>query len=292
MEPIVYLNGGFVPHREARISADDRGFLFGDGVYEVIRAVDGALFEAGAHARRMAAGLQALRIGSLEGGAHALLGVAERLLRENALLEGEATVYLQVTRGAAPRRHTFPAPSTPPTVYVSATRFQPPAELQEHGAAAITQADVRWGRCNVKSTNLLPNILAKQLAAEAGAFEAILVRDGVVTEGASTSVFGVSRGELRTHPLTPHILPGITRAVVLELAAARGLRVDETPLRGAELGRLDEIFLVGTTTDLMPVVVLDGTPVGGGSPGPVTRALQQGYRARFHGAARSLLLST
>ena len=285
MADTVYLDGEYLPRRDARVSVDDRGFLFGDGVYEVIRALDGVLFEPAAHALRMAGGLQALGIALAAPGPRRLLEVAGRLLRENGLLEGEAIVYMQVTRGAAPRRHAFPDPATPPTVYVAASRFQPLAELHGRGGAAITQPDARWARCNIKSVNLLPNVLAKQCATEAGAFEAILVRDGFVTEGSSTNVFGVEGGCLRTHPLGSLILPGVTRAVILELASALGLQVKETPIRFAALGRMDELFVAGTTTDVLPIVTLDGVAVGGGEPGPVTRAVQDAFAARLRGIA-------
>lgn len=271
----VYLNGEYLPKTEARVSVDDRGFLFGDGVYEVTRALRGRLFAEAAHWRRLESGLTALRIRPPEGfGMEALRALSERLLRENGLHEGDATVYVQLTRGAAPRVHAFPSPETPPTVYATVAPFQVPWDVRRRGVAAITHPDQRWARCDLKTVNLLPNVLAKQHAKEAGAWEAVLVRDGVVTEGASTNVLGVVDGQLYTHPNGPRILPGVTRDVVLGLARELGLRVHEVPLRLEERHRWQELFLTGTTTDVQPVGSLDGTPVGNGQPGPITRALQ------------------
>jgi D-alanine transaminase len=271
----VYLNGEYLPRHEARVSVEDRGFLFGDGVYEVTRALGGRLFEEEAHWRRLEWGLGQLRIAPPEGfGRESVRAISERLLQDNGLADADATVYVQVTRGVAPRTHGFPPPGTPPTVFLSASALQVPWELRARGVAAITHPDWRWARCDIKTVNLLPNILAKQRALEAGAWEALLVRDGVVTEGSSTSVFAVVGGELHTHPRDTRILPGVTRDVVIALARERGLRVHETPPRLEERPRWEELLLVGTTTDVQPVVSLDGAPVGEGRPGPVGRSLQ------------------
>ncbi len=278
---LVWLNGEYLPRDRAMISVDDRGFLFADGVYEVIRALGGTMFEAEAHFERLHHGLRALEIQAAEEtDAQRLLEVAQRLLAENELLESDATVYLQVTRGAAPRMHQFPPASTRPTVYLSTARFNRLPELHENGTRAITHPDVRWARCHLKTVNLLGNVLAKQHAVEAGATEAVLIRDGAVMEGSHSNVFGVIDGQLRTAPLSNYILPGITRRVILELATELGHPVSEMPILAEELPRLEELFLTGTTTDVMPVVQLDGRPIGDGRPGPVTRALQQAYAAR------------
>jgi D-alanine transaminase len=201
--------------------------------------------------------------------------IGKQLLKENNLLEGEATLYMQVTRGANTRAHTFPPPETTPTVYISAARFTPYADFAENGAAAITHPDLRWGRCDLKTLNLLPNVLASQTAKERGAFEAMLIRDDVVTEGAKTNFFGVVNGSLRTHPCDSHILPGITRSVLHQLARDLSIDVDETPIKASEIPKLSELFLTGTTTDVMPVVKLDDKPVGKGKPGELTRKLQR-----------------
>jgi D-alanine transaminase len=180
---LVYLNGEYVPRDRALVPVDDRGFLFGDGIYEVTRAVRGRLFEPARHARRLRRGADGLRLALPAGAEDALTAVAERLLAENGLTDGEATVYVQVTRGAAPRTHQFPPAGTPLTVFAAASRLTPPDAVRARGAAAVTYPDVRWGRCDLKTVNLLPNVLAKQAAAEAGAYEGVFVRDGVVTEG-------------------------------------------------------------------------------------------------------------
>ena len=276
MKDIVHVNGSFVPRAEARVSVEDRGFVFGDGVYEVLRIINGRMFAATFHNDRLKRSLDGVRISlTPEDSPERFLEIGRQLLRENGLLQGEATLYVQVTRGATTRAHNFPPPAVPPTVYISVARFTPYAELAQGGAIAITHPDIRWGRCDLKTLNLLPNVLASQAAKERGAFEAMLIRDGVVTEGTKTNFFGVVDGTLRTHPSDNHILPGITRSVLHDLARAVSINVDETPIRSSEIPRLSELFLTGTTTDVMPVVKLDDKPVGKGKPGELTRKLQQ-----------------
>ncbi|MDF1505760.1 aminotransferase class IV, partial [Roseisolibacter sp. H3M3-2] len=270
---LVYLDGAFLPKAEARLPVDDRGFLFGDGVYEVTRAVHGRLFEVDRHLARLRDGVAALRLPFDDAALAVLPNVWQRLLAANGLTAGEAMVYFQVTRGAAPRTHQFPAAGTPPTVFASASPLLPPDALRARGASVITRPDERWARCEIKSINLLPNVLAKQAAAEAGAFEAVFVRDGVVTEGAQTSVLAVLDGVLRTHPLTPRILPGVTRAVVLELARELGIPVREAACTVDELARADEVMVASTTADVMPVTEVDGRRVGDGARGEVARGL-------------------
>ncbi|MCY1081250.1 aminotransferase class IV [Archangium lansingense] len=273
---VVYLNGQFLPSHEARIPVDDRGFLFGDGVYEVTRALGGRLFAEEAHWRRLESGLAQLRIQPPPDFTREhVRALSERLLAENGLTGGEATVYMQVTRGAAPRTHAFPPAGTAATVYLAASSFQIPWEMRQRGVSAVTLPDLRWARCDIKTVNLLPNILAKQQAKEAGAWEAVLVRDGVVTEGASTTVMVVMEDTLFTHPKGHHILPSVTRDVVLELARDMQLHVVERPVRLDERPRWEELLLVGTTTDVQPVVSLDGQPVGEGRRGPMALQLQQ-----------------
>lgn len=273
---VVYVNGKFVPRSDAVVSVEDRGFVFGDGVYEVVRAIRGRLFATRFHNERLERSLAGVRI-QLEGGDSParFVEIGRELLRENSLLDGEATLYIQVTRGATTRAHHFPPAGTPPTVYVSVARFTPYQELAERGASAITHPDLRWGRCDLKTLNLLPNVLAAQAAKEQGAFEAMLIRDGVVTEGSKTNFFGVVDGTLRTHPCDSHILPGITRSVLRDLAAEIGIDVDESPIAEDEIPGLSELFLTGTTTDVMPVVQLDGRLVGDGKPGELTTKLQR-----------------
>jgi D-alanine transaminase len=273
---IVYVNGSFAPRAEARVSVEDRGFVFGDGVYEVIRVINGRLFATRFHNKRLERSLEGIRIALETGDSPAsFVEIGRQLLKENNLLQGEATLYMQVTRGASTRAHNFPPPDITPTVYISVARFTPYAELAQSGAPAITHPDLRWARCDLKTLNLLPNVLASQTAKERGAFEAMLIRDGVVTEGTKTNFFGVVNGTLRTHPSDNHILPGITRSVLRDLARDLSIELDETPIEASEIPKLSELFLTGTTTDVMPVVKLDDKPVGTGKPGELTRKLQR-----------------
>ena len=277
----VYLNGAYLDRTQALVSVDDRGFLFGDGVYEVTRVHNGLLFEGERHLRRLARGLEGLSIALPAGLAAALLEISERLIRENKLEQGDATVYLQITRGTAPRTHHFPPRGTAPTVFLSANRLMTPEDVRARGASVITTPDLRWARCDLKTVNLLPNVLAKQQAVAAGAFEAVFVRDGIVIEGASSNTFAVIGGVLRTHPATHRILAGITREVVLELAAELGIPVDEQPVTVDGLAGATEVMVTATTADVMPVVRVDGRVVGDGRPGPIARELQRALMARM-----------
>jgi D-alanine transaminase len=275
----VYLNGAFVDKGDAKISVDDRGFVFGDGVYEVTRSRDGVLLEVDRHVRRLERSMAGLDLHYPPGD---LPAISLRLLRENGFARGEATVYWQVTRGAAaPRTHQFPPADTPVTVYASASSFTPLHEKRATGVGVIALPDQRWARCDLKTVNLLPNVLAKQKAVAAGVHEALLVRDGVIMEGAATNFFGVVDGVVRTHPKTNNILPGITREVVLELAAELGIAVKEEPLFVDDIPRLSESFLTGTTNDVMPVVAIDGRPVGDGRPGPAAGRLYSALMNRW-----------
>jgi D-alanine transaminase len=270
---LVYLNGQYLPAREARVSALDRGLIFGDGVYEVWRLVGGQMFEAARHQARLERGLSELRIARpADGTLERLTAIGERLQAENGLVGGDATLYVEITRGAAPRTHYFPPADTTPTLLVMVSPFSA-SESRLTGTKVITQPDVRWLRCDLKTIQLLPNVLARQAATEAGASEAIFVRDGALTEGTHTTVFALLDGELRTHPANQRVLPGVTREVVIELAREAGLRVTERAIGVSDLPNASELFLTGTTTDVTPVVSVDGRPIGGGAPGPVARAL-------------------
>ncbi len=274
---LAYLNGQYVEQTNARVSVDDRGFLFADGVYEVARAYDGKIFLMPQHLERLRHGLGELRIRADM--IDELPAIAERLLDENKLRSTDATIYIQVTRGAAPRAHAFPPPETHPTVYVAAKPFKqhPPAYFSD-GVAAITVPDTRWSRCDIKSIALLPNVLANQQAKEQGAFEAIFVRNDVLIEGSHSNLFAVIGGQLLTYELCGYILGGITRKLILERAPELGLRVHEEPIHVSQLDRIDELFLSGTTTEIMPISKLDNRLIGDGRPGPVTRKLQEGFK--------------
>jgi D-alanine transaminase len=277
---ICYRNGEYLPRASATISVEDRGFIFGDGVYEVWRVIDGRLFEMERHLARLNFGLSELRITPPDVvRADTLLEVADRVLSQSGLSTGEASLYLEITRGAAPRTHAFPPAGTKPTVFITANKLTPPDEARARGATAITTPDIRWMRCDIKTVQLLPNVLAKQAASEKGALEAIFVRDGIVTEGSHTNLFVVLDGVLRTHPLTNLILPGISRLVVIEVAKALGLDVVERAVTKEELFAANEVFLSGTTTDVMPIVRIDDQVIGEGKPGDITTRLYRAFRA-------------
>jgi D-alanine transaminase len=271
----VYLNGRYIDHADASVPVDDRGFLFADGVYEVARIYDGRLFLMEPHMQRLRAGLAALRIRDAD--IDALPDIAARLIEANGV-NGDGTLYVQVTRGAAPRKHAFPAADTKPTVYAIAKPFNNhPAEYFTQGVAAVTVPDTRWSRCDIKSISLLPNVLANQAAHEAGAFEALFVRDGVVIEGSHSNLFAVLDGRLITYPPSNYILTGITRNLVLQLARELGIDAAEAPLYAERLSDVSELFLSGTTTEVMPITKVDGRAVGDGAVGAVAKQLQQAF---------------
>jgi D-alanine transaminase len=272
---IAYFNGQYVSKENIKISPDDRGFLFADGVYEVIRSYGGRLFKIDEHLSRLSRSLEELRMAPVSL-AH-LKTVAEQLMHRNNLENEDATLYIQITRGVAPRKHPFPDPETSPTVYVSASVLQPSPAEWETGIAVILVPDLRWQRCDIKSLGLLPNVLASQQAKEQGASEAVFVRDGVITEGSHTSFCAVFDGELVTHPANHHILDGITRSVVLDLCVTLGISVRESPILERTLKGASELMVLGTTSEVVPVVRVDDWVVGDGKPGPITSKLKQAF---------------
>ncbi len=273
---IVYFNGNYLQKEQVAISPDDRGFLFADGLYEVIRAYDGKLFKSQEHLKRFARGLNELHIKGVD--AAAIKDVAERLITENQLQTGDALVYIQVTRGAAPRTHSFPPPDTPPTIYAQARPYTGPKELQENAAKAILAPDQRWARCNIKSIGLLANVLAHQRAQEAGAFEAIFFGDGLLHEGTHSSILFVKKDVLICPTLTNRILPSVTRSVVTRLAEQESIDVEERQCREGELFAFDEVMMLGTGVEIVPIVNVNGKKIGHGYPGRVTRRLQAAFR--------------
>ena len=275
----VYLNGKYLPKSEAHISVDDRGFLLGDGVYEVTPFYEGVPFALDRHLDRMRNGLEWMRI---DFDVTALEEVHRTLIRRNGLEdEDRAMVYLQITRGAAPRTHYFPTVPVEPTVYAFATKWSRPADdVWSRGFRSVTVPDRRWSRVDIKTICLLPNALAYQAARDAGADDAILVRDGVALEGAHQNFWAVFGDTVVTHPTTNQILPGITRGVVLELAEELGIPVEQRAIAVEELSVADELFFTGTTGEVRPCVEVDGRRVGGGGVGPVTRRLSDAFLAR------------
>jgi D-alanine transaminase len=273
---LVYFNGAYVQKPEVAISPDDRGFLFADGIYEVIRVYRGKLFKCPEHLERMAYGMKELKITGCA--PQGLESAAIRVLNENGLENSDAKIYIQITRGAAPRGHKFPPEGTPPTVYLEATPFTPPTELQEKGAAAIIVPDQRWARCDIKTISLLPNVLANQQAIDVGAHEAIFRRDGVLHEGSHSSILFVKNNILIAPPLTSFVLPSVTRNVVLSLAHEESIRTTYEPCLERELWNFQEILMVGTGSEIIPITIVNGRKIGNGSPGPITRKLQDAFR--------------
>jgi D-alanine transaminase len=282
MARIAYVNGRYVPKSDATVHVEDRGNQFADGVYEVLKVVGGRLSDGERHFARLHRSLDALKIAPPMSDA-ALAQVVRETVRRNKL--ADATVYLQVSRGAAPRDHLFPS-DRQPTLIVTAKRMKrPEPEGYAGGVAVVTAPDIRWLKCEVKSISLLPNVLAKQAAKEQRAYEAWLVREGdVVTEASASNAYIVdARGVLRTHPPSPLILGGVTRSVVLELARDEGIPVEERPFTTADISDASEAFLTSTSSWVMPVVRVDGRAVGTGAPGPVTRRLQAAYHHHVFG---------
>jgi D-alanine transaminase len=267
--------GELVRKSDVCVSPDDRGYVFGDGIYEVFRVYNGHLFEKKAHLERLVrtAGGTKLR---LPCGIRELSEQLERLVLQEGTKEG--TVYLQITRGEAPRTHSFPKDARPVLMAYCQDVPRPTAVMQQ-GIKAVTLADIRWLRCDLKTLNLLPNTMAKQEALDRGADDAIWHRNGTVTECSASNIMMVKDGVIRTHPANHLILHGVTRAFVLKLAKRLELPVAEEPFTLDEMARADELFITGTTVEVTPIVSVDGRPVGSGKPGPVTRKLQKAFEA-------------
>jgi D-alanine transaminase len=277
METLACLNGTITPAEEAKVSIWDRGFLFGDAVYEVYRLYRGRRWLEEAHSARLRRSLDALDFPPVD-----FDRLDERInqtIQASGIQEG--TVYIQITRGVAPRRHTFPEPGTPPTELIVVRPYEDSASarLRQTGVPVISQPDLRWKLCDVKSVNLLANVLACEAAHKAEAFEAILVdASGLVTEATHTSVLWVSNGRVGGTPDGHEILPGTTRQFTLRLARELGIGFDPGRISLEGLSQADEVFLVGTTIEVIPVVMLDGQPIADGRPGPVTCRLRDAFR--------------
>jgi D-alanine transaminase len=275
MSNIAFLNGRFMPLSRAKVSVEDRGFQFGDGVYELIRTYDGYPFHMREHIRRLGRSAEALQIRNPYSEK-----VWARYVFQGMKKSGypNAKIYIQVTRGAAPRVHWFPE-KVRPTVVMTVRKFVPlPEVMRTKGVAVITVPDIRWARCNAKSLNLLPNTLAREEARRKGAFESLFIRDGYVMEGGGSNVFIRIGKTLLTPPEGPFILSGITREAVLGLAKEVGVEVSERPVRESDLLSADEVFLTGTTVEVLPVVRINQKWVGSGKPGETTRLLYARFR--------------
>jgi D-alanine transaminase len=278
LRDIVYVNGRYLPREQAVVNVEDRGYQFADGVYDVVRFHGRRDLRARAHLERLQQSCEALRIFGTPD-MEKWLAIIEQLLDECEITEDDENVrilYQQISRGVCPRSHTFPKTPCEPSVvaYFRAAPVYSP-ELRKTGVGLSTQPDERWNRCNIKAICLLPVILAKQAAVEAGALDALLVRGGVVTEGGSTNAYCVRDGTVWTHPEGPHILPGITRTLVFEAAHRAGVPIHENAVTLEEFRAADEAFISSTTMDIMPATRLDGKPIGKGSVGPVTSRLME-----------------
>ena len=276
---MIYLNGEWMPIEQAKIPVLDRGFIFGDGVYEMIPSYSGHPFRLREHLLRLQSSLDAVRIVN-----PCSLGRWDALVREIVAKNPweDQVVYLQVTRGAAPRNHAFPE-GVKPTVFMMANPLvTPPQSQRDHGVAAVTVADNRWLRCDIKSVSLLANCLLRQTAVDQGAAESVLLRDGMLTEGSASNIFLARNGVILTPPKTNFILPGITYDVVIELARANRLPLEIRQVSEAEVRQADELWLTSSTKEVLPISTLDGKPVGhgekAGKPGPVAARMVQLYQ--------------
>jgi len=278
---LVYLNGTFLPPERAMVSAFDRGFVFGDGVYEVIPVFGRRLFRLPHHLARLRRSLAEVRLPDPLS-TEQWESILSRLIA--GIKSDDQSVYLQITRGPAPRDHAFPA-DVHPTVFAYAQPTKPvAAEVLAQGIAAVTVADIRWMRCDIKAIALLANAMLRQQAADRGAVEALLIRDGMITEGAASNIFVVRNGALYTAPNGPFILPGITRDLVLELAKANGIPAHEQSLPESALFDADEVWITSSMREILPVTRLNDRVVGNGKPGPWHArmyALYQNYKRAF-----------
>lgn len=272
---MIYLNGKFLPIEQAYIPVLDRGFIFGDGVYEVIPVYSRKPFRLANHLLRLQHSLDGIRLNN----PYTNKQWEDLLEQVIACNEGDDQyLYLHVTRGVAKRDHAFPA-GIPPTVFImSSPLLTPPQELLLIGVPAITAKDNRWGRCDIKAISLLPNVLLRQLAVEAGAMEAILLREGFLTEGAASNIFIVKNNVLLTPPKSHLMLPGITYDVILELVQANAIPYEVRAVSEEELRAADEVLLTSSTKEVMPIVSLDGKPIGDGKPGTMFKRLNQLYQ--------------
>jgi D-alanine transaminase len=268
----ILLNGEFKQKNEVSIDFEDRGYQFGDGVYEVIRVYNGSFFAMKEHMERFVRSAKEIKI-VLQNTAEELTAMLNELLQKNQVQDG--AVYMQITRGVTGRKHLFPGQDVKPQIVAYPIPCSKPAAEQEKGIKLHLMEDVRWLRCDIKSLNLLGNVLAKQEAFENGAYEALLHRGEHITEGSSSNFYGVRNGVIYTHPANNLILNGITRMKVVELCEKNGLTLIEEMIKADDLVNLDEAFITSTTSEVIPVIEIDSMKVSGGVPGPVTRELQR-----------------
>jgi D-alanine transaminase len=274
-----YFNGKFIPKDEISISPDDRGFLFADGIYEVVRWYENFFYDMTSHVTRLKRSLRELRINW--DGADLFPSIANDLIRLNKLGSQQAMVYFQVTRGAAVRTHYFPSPETTPTVYANAWGFVPDNQSLESGIKVMLKEDIRWSRCDIKSIALLPNTISFQEAFENGMKECIFVRNGLITEGSHSNIFFVIDGTLFTHPESNQVLSGITRKNVLRIAQELGIKIREEAVQENRIRFIREAFITNTSAEVTPVIDLGGNTLGDGLPGPMTRLIREKFDAEI-----------
>lgn len=270
----ILINEQIVDEKDATIPYNDRGFTFGDGIYEYIRVYDNHLFTAKPHLERLVRSADEIGL-DLKYSVEDLTELIKELIAANHISNGG--VYLQITRGAAPRDHAFPTPAVEPNLMAFCKSYDRPFKDLENGVQAVTTEDIRWLRCDIKSLNLLGNVLAKEFAVKYNSAEAIQHRGETVTEGSSSNVYAVKDGVIYTHPINQFILNGITRRVIKEIAEARDIPFKEETFTVDFLKQADEIIISSTSVEVMPVVKLDGEVVGDGSVGPITKQLQAGF---------------
>ena len=278
---MIYLNGQFMPLEEARIPVLDRGFIFGDGVYEVIPVYSRRPFRLAEHLRRLQNSLNGIRLANPHN-IDEWRDLIHQVIAGNA--EEDQYIYLHITRGVAKRDHAFPPANTPPTVFILSNPLTtPPQSLCETGVSAVTATDNRWLRCDIKGISLLPNVLLRQMAVDADATETLLLREGFLTEGAASNIFVVSENTLLAPPKNHLMLPGITYDVVLELAEAHGMKYEVREISEFEIRAAQELWMTSSTREVLPITSLDGKSVGTGKPGPVfhrMHALYQEYKTK------------
>jgi len=274
---VVYLNGEYLPLNEAKVSVLDRGFIFGDGVYEVIPVYGNKALRFEHHMQRLNDSLNAVRIANPLSNTQ-WQDIIDKLISESADKIKDQSIYLHITRGVAQRDHRFPDVSEPTVFVMSNLLHAVDPDLLKSGIAAVTLDDIRWQYCNIKAIALLPNILLRQQAVDQGAAEAILIRDGNMTEGAASNVFIVNNGVIKTPPKDKKLLPGITRDLVVEIAQSHNMPIAETSISEEEFLKADEIWLTSSTKEILPVTRINGQQVGNGKPGAVWQDMYQKYQ--------------
>ncbi|MBN2683441.1 MAG: aminotransferase class IV [Bacteroidales bacterium] len=277
----VFFNGSFIEKEDVKISPDDRGFLFGDGVYEVIRSYNGKFFMFSEHISRLNYSLKELKINYYE--TDKLEKIAKELLKLNSFENIDATVYIQITRGVAVRSLKFPGGDIMPTVYITLNKLNEHYYSYKNGISAFLVDDIRWKRCDIKSVNLLANVIAHNQAIDNGSEIGLFVKDGIITEGTHVGVFGVKNGSLITHPAGKEILPSITRKVIFDLCIKLEIPVLEQAINPENVFNLDELFVVGTSPEIAPVISLNKIPIANGKPGIISIKLQNAFNKLIKG---------